>query len=125
MALHTVAMTRPTARPGCPRHARAADRSCPDMRCLRTWKVPGAPTAKQQLDRWMKGDAVCPNRDHECCPDFACCRPGLGWPESKRRAFVAATPREREKMMMGALEGLAASAGQRAYVTRGDPRDRG
>lgn len=109
---------------GCPRHP-GGERSCIDVRCLRTWKPDGAPTADEQLRRWVTGESVCPNEDHECCPDFSCCRPHLRWPEEKRRAFAAADRGTREKMLMGALGSLAADVGVPAHVTRGDPVDHG
>lgn len=89
------------------------------MRCMRNWEPEGAPTPEEQLKRWLAGDAVCPNTKHECCPDFACCRPKGAWPLEKRQRFAIASQREREKMMMGALAGLAPDS----YVTRGDPKD--
>jgi hypothetical protein len=69
------------------------------------------------------GDSVCPNTRHECCPDFSCCKPQLGWPLGKRVKFLSAGQGEREKMMMGALGDLIASTGEKAYITRGDPTD--
>lgn len=88
---------------------------------MRNWEPEGAPSPEEQLTRWAAGDAVCPNTKHECCPDFACCKPHLAWPPEKRQRFMAAGQGEREKMMMGALASLAAGA----YVTRGDPSDHG
>jgi hypothetical protein len=38
---------------------------------------------------------------------------------------LAAGQGEREKMMMGALGALVADEGEKVYVTRGDPKDRG
>lgn len=111
-------------KPGCPRHLAAFNRSCIDMRCQRNWKPDGAPTREEQLARWVLGDAVCPNQNHECTPDFGCCTPKLLWPEAKRRRFAAAPQGEREKMMMGALTGLLADGdGPSTYVTRGEPGD--
>lgn len=107
---------------GCPRHPEAS-RECIDFRCQRTWKPEGAPTADEQLTRWVAGDAVCPNEHHECCPDFSCCNPKLLWPLEKREKFLAATQGERSKMLMGALGALVEEAGQKAHVTRGDPTD--
>ncbi len=114
--------------PGCPRHPVSFDRKCIDYRCQKNWKPEGAPTPDEQLARWVEGDAVCPNTNHECCPDFGCCRPKLLWPEDKRRKFAAASQGEREKMMMGALGAVIADVGTaetpiRAYVTRGVPTD--
>lgn len=108
---------------GCPRHP-GGNRNCEDVRCLATWEPPGAPTPDEQLRRWAAGESVCPNTRHECCPDFSCCRPKLGWPLEKRAKFIAASQGEREKMMMGALGALAEDVGEKAYVTRGDPVDR-
>lgn len=107
---------------GCPRHP-GGNRRCEDIRCLQTWVPEGAPTPDEQLRRWAAGDAVCPNSHHECCPDFACCKPKLGWPLEKRAKFMAAGQGEREKMMMGALGALVEAAGGKAHVTRGDPLD--
>jgi hypothetical protein len=109
---------------GCPRHP-GGHRDCQDFRCLRTWVPEGAPTPDEQLERWAKGDAVCPNVKHECCPDFACCQPRLAWPLEKRAKFLASDPKAREKMMMGSLSALTESIGKKAYVTRGDPNDHG
>ena len=103
---------------GCPRHP-GGNRDCPDARCEWTWEPEGAPSGKEQIARWVAGESICPNKRHECCPDFSCCRPELGWPLEKRAKFAAATQGEREKMMMGALSGLAAESGEKAYVTRG------
>ena len=107
---------------GCPRHP-GGSRSCYDVRCLETWTPEGAPTPEEQLRRWATGDAVCPNTRHECCPDFSCCKPESGWPLEKRAKFMAASQGEREKMMMGALASLIDGADEKAYVTRGDPKD--
>lgn len=104
---------------GCPRHT-PFNRQCKDMRCQRKWKVEGAPTAEEQLQMWADGKAVCPNQDHECCPDFSCCKPHLMWNEEKRKRYMATTQSEREKMLMGALGALLGST---AYVTRGNPTD--
>lgn len=107
---------------GCPRHP-GGDRACYDVRCQATWVPEGAPTPEEQLQRWVDGDAVCPNTRHECCPDFSCCRPRMMWSKDKRERFMSASQGEREKMMMGALGGLAREAGVEAHVTRGDPKD--
>jgi hypothetical protein len=93
------------------------------MRCMRNWTPEGAPTPEEQLTRWVAGESVCPNTRHECCPDFSCCRPALGWPIEKRKKFQAATQGEREKMMMGSLGALAEAVGKKAYITRGNPKD--
>lgn len=108
-------MTRRRAEPrqgsvGCPRHPNG-NRACKDMRCLLTWEPEGAPTPDEQLRRWAKGDAVCPNTKHECCPDFACCRPALGWSLEERARFVAAPQAERERTMLGSLGSLIESEG--------------
>lgn len=107
---------------GCPRHP-GGDRACYDARCQATWVPEGAITSDEQLRRWALGESVCPNTRHECCPDFSCCRPKLGWPIEKRAKFIAAGQGEREKMMMGALGALAGEIGTKAQVTRGDPTD--
>jgi hypothetical protein len=108
---------------GCPRHP-GGNRQCQDFRCLQTWEPEGSPTPAEQLRRWAAGDAVCPNTRHECCPDFACCKPELGWSSEKRAAFVASDQGTREKMMMGALGDLAKSIDKKVYITRGEPKDR-
>jgi len=109
--------------PGCPRHAKQFDRTCYDVRCTSQWEVEGAPTPDEQLDRWAKGEAVCPNTRHECCPDFGCCKPNLGWSLEKRAKFIASDQRTREKMMMGSLSAFVESANVKAYITRGSPKD--
>lgn len=91
---------------GCPRHP-GGDRSCTDYRCQLTWVPEGAPTPEEQLRRWAAGESVCPNTRHECCPDFSCCRPKLGWPLDRRAKFMAAGQGEREKMLMSSLGALA------------------
>jgi hypothetical protein len=78
--------------------------------------VPGAPTAEKQLLMWVEGTSVCPNQDHECCPDFSCCRPKLRWPRRKREQFMAASEQERERMLLGSLSALTQEAGLRAHV---------
>ena len=90
---------------------------------MKDYRVRGSITADEQLRRWAEGDPVCPNDRGECAPDFSCCRRHLMWPEDKRRAYVQADPRTREKMMMGALGALAADEGVKAHVTRGVPGD--
>ena len=80
---------------GCPRHP-GGSRRCDDIRCLQTWVPEGAPTPEEQLRRWAEGDSVCPNSKHECCPDFSCCKPRLGWPLDKRKKFMRAGQGERE-----------------------------
>jgi hypothetical protein len=110
--------------PGCPRHADHFSRACIDVRCQKHWTPEGAPSPEEQLRLWADGKAVCPNTNHECTPDFGCCRPALLWPEEKRKAFVAASQDEREKMLLGSLGALTASVGVKAHVTRGDPKDR-
>ena len=113
-------MTDQTA--GCPKHP-GGDRACPDVRCQWTWEPHGAPTPDEQLCWWVAGISVCPNTRHECCPDFSCCRPKLGWPLEKRAKFMGVGQGEREKMMMGALGALVEDSGKKAYITRGDPKD--
>lgn len=106
----------------CPRHPNGFDRSCPDVRCQQMWKPKGAPTRQEQLERWVAGKAVCPNENHECCPDFGCCHPKHLWPEEKRKKFLAASQGEREKMMMSALGNLLGDK-TKTYITRGNPID--
>ena len=107
---------------GCPKHV-VFDRSCPDVRCQRNWSPKGAPTPDEQLTRWVAGESVCPNTKHECCPDFSCCDPNIGWSPEKRRKFMAADQGTREKMMMGSLGDLLKDRGIKGHVTRGDPMD--
>lgn len=116
--------------PGCPRHLTGFSRECYDIRCTKHWEVEGAPSPDEQLERWAKGDATCPNTQHECCPDFGCCNPRLAWPQAKREAFMKAEQGTREKMMMGALsakvEDWRASpegGATKVHVTRGEPTD--
>lgn len=110
---------------GCPRHP-GGDRNCKDIRCMWTWEPEGAPTPDEQLERWAAGESVCPNKRHECCPDFSCCKPEFGWPLEKRAQFVALTDQgAREKMMMGALGALVATTGKKVHITRGEPGDHG
>jgi hypothetical protein len=118
-------MSPPRQVPGCPRHPAIASRKCPDVRCMRTWKPAGAPTAAEQLARWVAGESVCPNEHHECCPDFSCCRPELQWPAARRQQYMAASRGEREKLMMSGLGALLSDAEVKAYVTRGEPKDHG
>lgn len=101
---------------GCPKHP-GSNRQCIDARCTATWKVPGAPTADEQLRMWVEGESVCPNQDHECCPDFSCCKPQLRWPKDKRVLFAKSTQRQREGMLMGALGSLL--SGNNVYITGG------
>lgn len=108
---------------GCPRHP-GGNRACTDVRCLWTWEPEGAPTPDEQLRMWAAGESVCPNTRHECCPDFSCCKPQLGWPLEKRAKYVAAGRGEREKMLIGALSDLAVDAGAKVHVTRGDVKDK-
>lgn len=82
----------------------------------------GTITPAQQLEAWAKGENLCPNTMGECCPDFSCCRPAIGWPLEKRAKFVAADQGTREKMMMGAVRALVAP-GVEVHVTRGEPTD--
>ena len=107
---------------GCPRHP-IYSRDCEDVRCLRNWEVEGAPTPEEQLKAWAEGTSTCPNSKHECCPDFSCCNPKLGWSLEKRAKFIASSQREREKMLIGALVDMAKAGAVRAYVTRGEPKD--
>lgn len=105
----------------CPKHPNGFERSCPDVRCTQMWKPEGAPTSQEQLERWVLGDAICPNEFHQCTPDFGCCNPKLLWPEEKRRKFMNASDGERDKMMMGGLSGLIENMNVR--ITRGNPVD--
>jgi hypothetical protein len=108
-----------TSQSGCPRHP-VFSKHCDDVRCQKNWKVEGAPTPEEQLKMWVDGKAVCPNRDHECCPDFSCCKPHLMWDKERRERYMNTTQGEREKMCMGALGALLGST---AYVTRGNSTD--
>jgi len=107
---------------GCPRHLNKPDKRCEDMRCLLTWEPPNAPSGEEQLAQWALGNSICPNKQHECCPDFSCCKPHLAWSLDKRAKYMAVGQGEREKMMMGALSALTEDAN--VYVTRGNPTDR-
>ena len=107
---------------GCPKHP-GGIRECIDVRCQATWSPEGAPTPEEQLQLWVTGKSVCPNTRHECCPDFSCCKPHLGWPLDKRQKYMAAGRGEQEKMMMGALSTLVRDEFKKAHVTRGEPGD--
>lgn len=102
-----------TNRTGCPRHPMEFNRSCRDIRCMRKWSPKDAPSPDEQLARWVEGDAVCPNSDHECCPDFGCCHPKLLWPKKRRLKYMAASQKDREKMTLGSLGDLIESTGAR------------
>jgi hypothetical protein len=79
----------------------------------------GVITPEEQLRLWVAGDARCPNTAGECCPDFGCCRKGLLWPLAKRRKYLNATQREREKMHVGSLVALLSLSGHKVV---NDPR---
>ena len=91
--------------PGCPRHPSEFSPYFPDFRCRRNGSPEGAPSPDEQLRRWAEGDPTCPNSNHECCPDFSCCRPNLLWPADRRAKFVTAGQSERKKMMITGFTG--------------------
>lgn len=83
-------------------------------------------TRRWQLLAWLAGRPwhnQHANRDldepGECCPDFSCCGPAAIWPARKRFAFVVASGRERESMMVGALGDALASYGARVGASDG------
>ena len=76
-----------------------------------------------QLEAWAQGRSLCPSTTGECCPDFSCCRPKLGWQLERRAAFVAADQETREKMLVGSIVAAASDASVKTYVTRGEPKD--
>jgi hypothetical protein len=87
-------------------------------------------SADEQLERWVKGEALCPNESGECCPDFGCCVEELLWPPEKRRKFAEADRGTRAKMVMGALGAAMSHAfrergepGRVVRITRGVPED--
>jgi hypothetical protein len=82
------------------------------------------PPRDEQLILWASGESVCPNASGECCPDFSCCVPELGFPIEKRLKFVESDQVTREKMMMGALGAAIAHAiTAKVHITRGVPED--
>ena len=85
----------------------------------------GTITPAEQLEAWADGRSICPSTTGECCPDFSCCRPKLGWQLERRAAFVAADQETREKMRVGSIVAAASDAVVKAYVTRGEPKDHG
>ena len=56
----------------------------------------------------------CPKSEGECCPDFSCCQPSMAVQISVREAFVAASPKDREKFLMGFLGGVV--QGKNVYI---------
>ena len=64
----------------------------------RPWHNPWAPDGSY-------GETI---EDGECCPDFSCCAPDAIWAKDRRYAFLAASGKDREGMLLGALSGLLA-----------------
>jgi len=70
-------------------------------------------SSEEQLKRWVAGESVhriIPNiSGGECCPDFSCCKPELLAEEDVRKAFAAASEKERYKFL-GHFLGAAIAA---------------
>lgn len=64
-------------------------------------------TPDEQLDRWLVGDAQCPNDDGECCPDFSCCDPSIAASMEEKLAFVEGTDHVRNHLMLKFLARMA------------------
>lgn len=82
-------------------------------------------TPEEQLDEWVKGNSI-HNNDRtynvvddkgnvvstekmvggECCPDFSCCEPSLGWPIELRLKFKNADDATRSSMLGMSLTAL-------------------
>lgn len=80
-------------------------------------------TYDEQLKLWVEGKSF-HNRDRdECCPDFSCCKPELQAPREVREAFVAASPRQRDKFLMSFLAAAIELAGHadKVYIAGRDP----
>lgn len=48
-------------------------------------------TREAQLALWVDGESVhngASEMEGECCPDFSCCLPSVGWTIEKRREFA-------------------------------------
>ena len=63
-------------------------------------------TPEEQLELWVQGKPVHNKTRDECCPDFSCCDPDLLAPTEVRKAFKAASEKERLKFLgqfLGAL----------------------
>lgn len=65
-------------------------------------------TADEQLEKWVKGNSLCPNDAEECCPDFSCCTPSLQADENTRKAFARAD-KEGRMQLLGMFLGAAIS----------------
>jgi hypothetical protein len=82
-------------------------------------------TPDEQLALWVEGESF-HNGDpkdpqSECCPDFSCCKPELLQPVEVRRAFVAASDRERHKFLMAFLQAAVAKLPAKVHVAGSDP----
>lgn len=66
-------------------------------------------TPKEQLDKWVEGESLCPNDRDECCPDFSCCS-DVEMPreikEAFRNAYVLGDHETMEKFCMSFLGGV-------------------
>lgn len=101
-------------------------------------RFPGQVTPEDQVDEWLKGNAV-HNNDRwiyltddddvvvrvekmdggECCPDFSCCSPKLLWPEEVRQSFKAADTATRWKMASMGVTAMINDEGLTARVIDG------
>ncbi|MDB4884493.1 MAG: hypothetical protein JWL95_3259 [Gemmatimonadetes bacterium] len=102
-------------------HRERFSRSCVDVRCQKNWSPEGAPSPEEQLTAWVGGTSVCPNSQHECCPDLSCCEPRPGvrltpWPKETREQYARADQATREKMQMGVLGDLASALGVKFHI---------
>lgn len=60
--------------------------------------------AAVQLDSWVVGRSIHNEIDDECCPDFSCCNPAIRIAIGEKQAFKAASPRDRERMLVFFLQ---------------------
>jgi hypothetical protein len=92
-------------------------------------RVPGEMSPEQQVDEWVKGNAIHNNNRYyrivgddgailevrkmdggECCPDFSCCQPELMWSEELRLKFKNSNEHVRGEMLGMALDQLLSHA---------------
>lgn len=61
----------------------------------------------------------------ECCPDFSCCRPELLAPPEVRRAFRAASLKEREKFLSQFLAALLELEEKKVHIAGAGAEQKG